>query len=137
VLAAKKVPKSAATTSATTSATESATATTSFEKTSNDQKLSFQNIACRLKGLFCRQTSLLLSVGDMAHGLLWSCYSSSIKTTSAMASNSSKRSKEIWQPSQVWTQCWSQLKLFNSETTLHGPAHVTADNQHPIERYFS
>jgi hypothetical protein len=29
---------------------------------------------------------------------------------------------------------WSQLKLFNSETTLHGPTHITAESRHPIER---
>jgi hypothetical protein len=30
---------------------------------------------------------------------------------------------------------WSQVKLFTSETTLHGPTHITADDRHPIERH--
>jgi hypothetical protein len=70
-------------------------------------------------------------------------YSSSIITTSTssmMARKKSKPSIDPWQPKEDAGEenvtFWSQLKLFNSETTLHGPIHVTADKRHPIERYF-
>jgi hypothetical protein len=58
-----------------------------------------------------------------------------------MVRKKSKHSIDAWQPKEdageINVTLWSQLKLFNSETTLHGPIHVTADNRHPIERYFS
>jgi hypothetical protein len=31
---------------------------------------------------------------------------------------------------------WTQLKVYNSVSTLHGPLHITADNRHMLERYF-